>query len=111
MTGLATRTLADGSTAYSGQVAAGVIARETGFKEGESIRVLPFGYVANDAYDPATPFATTVTVGRDGIVRELAVKWGTWTYTVAYRELGEAAAVRAPANAVPMKVWRKLGRG
>ena len=48
MTGLTTRTLADGSTVYSGAVAAGLIARETGFKEGEAIRVLPFGYVAHD---------------------------------------------------------------
>ena len=48
MTGLTTRQLDDGSTVYSGTVAAGLIARETGFKEGESIRVLPFGYVAHD---------------------------------------------------------------
>ena len=40
MTGLTTRQLGDGSTVYSGTVAAGLIARETGFKEGESIRVL-----------------------------------------------------------------------
>ena len=110
MTGLTTRTLDGGSIAYSGQVAAGLIARETGFKDGEALRVLPFGYVANEAYDPTTPFDTTVTVGPDGIVRELAVRWGTWTYTVAYRKLGEAPAVDAPANAIPMREWRKLGR-
>ena len=34
MTGLTTRTLGDGSTVYSGAVAAGLIARESGFKEG-----------------------------------------------------------------------------
>ena len=56
MTGLSTRRLDDGSTVYSGTVAAGLIARETGFKEGQSIRVLPFGYVAHDeAADPAAP--------------------------------------------------------
>jgi hypothetical protein len=111
MTGLTTRTLADGSTAYSGKVAAGLLARETGFKEGESIRVLPFGYVANgEAANPAAPLATTVTVGPDGIVLELAVSWGRWTYSVAYSKLGEGAAVRAPANAVPMSEWRKLAR-
>jgi hypothetical protein len=53
MTGLATRRIDDGSTVYSGTVAAGVIARETGFKEGQAIRVLPFGYVAHDR--PRTP--------------------------------------------------------
>jgi hypothetical protein len=111
MTGLTTRTLADGSTVYSGKVAAGLIAREMGVKDGEALRVLPFGYVANDAYDATTPFDTTVTVGPDGIVRELGVRWGTWTYTVAYRKLAEAPAVGAPVNAIPMNEWRKLGRG
>jgi hypothetical protein len=111
MTGLTTRTLADGSTVYSGKVAAGLIARETGFKEGEALRVLPFGYVAHGAAaDPAAPLATTVTVGPDGIVRELAVRWARWTYAVAYNKLGEASAVRAPTNAVPMSEWRKLAR-
>jgi hypothetical protein len=46
MTGLTTRRLDDGSTVYSGAVTAGLIARETGYEEGQSIRVLPFGYVA-----------------------------------------------------------------
>ena len=77
MTGLTTRTLDDGSTVYSGTVPAGLIARETGFKEGRSIRVLPFGYVAHDeAADPAAPLDVAVTVGADGIVREIAVTWG-----------------------------------
>jgi hypothetical protein len=40
MTGLTTRQLDDDSTVYSGSVAAGLIARETGSKEGQSIRVL-----------------------------------------------------------------------
>jgi hypothetical protein len=48
MTGLATTELDDGSTIYSGTVAAGLIARESGFKGGQPIRVLPFGYVAHD---------------------------------------------------------------
>jgi hypothetical protein len=108
MTGLTTRSLADGSTAYTGKVLAGLIARETGFKDGRVIRVLPFGYVANGrAANAAAPLDTTVTVAPDGIVRELAVKWETWTYAVAYRRLGEGAAVRAPANAIPMSEWRR----
>jgi hypothetical protein len=100
MTGLTTRTLDDGSAVYSGAVAAGLIARESGFKEGQAIRVLPFGYVAHDqAADPANRLRTAVTVGADGIVREIAVTWGTWTYTVTYSRLGETAAPKAPANA------------
>ena len=86
-----------------------MITRETSFKEGEAIRVLPFGYVAHgEAANPAAPLATTVTVGPDGIVRELAVNWGTGTYVVAYSKLGEAQPIRAPANAVPLREWRKL---
>src|SRR4029453_13027292 len=48
-TGLTTATQSNGSTVYLGPVAAGQIARETGFKEGQAIRVFPFGYVAHDA--------------------------------------------------------------
>jgi hypothetical protein len=109
MTGLTTSRLADGSTVYDGMVAAGLIARETGFKEGQSIRVLPFGYVAHDeAADAATPLATAVTVGADNIVRQIAVRWGSgasaWTYTVTYSDLGSTAAPVAPANARPLRV-------
>ena len=111
MTSLSTRTLDDGSTVYSGAVPARLIARETGFKEGQAIRVLPFGSVAHgEAANPAALLETAVTVGFDGIVRELAVEWGTWTYAVVYSKLGEAQPVRAPKNAVPMSEWRKLGR-
>ena len=99
MTGLTTRTLADGSTVYSGAVAAGLIARESGFKDGEALRVLPFGYVAHDqAANPANRLQTAVTVGPEGVVREIAVTWGRWTYTVTYSRLGETAAPKAPAN-------------
>src|ERR671923_150232 len=56
MTRPATSRLADGSTVYRGTVAAGLIARESSFKEGRPIRVLPFGFVAHDqAADPAAP--------------------------------------------------------
>jgi hypothetical protein len=52
--GLTTTPRADDSTVYGGAVAAGVIARDTDFKEGQARRVLPFGYVAHDeAADPA----------------------------------------------------------
>jgi hypothetical protein len=102
LTGLTTRPL-DGSTVYSGTVAAGLIARETGFKEGESLRVLPFGFVAHDeAADPAALLDTAVTVGADGIVRKIAVSWGpAWTYTVTYSGLGATSPPTAPKNARP----------
>jgi hypothetical protein len=108
MTGLTTRQLDDGSTVYSGSVAAGLIARETGFKEGQSIRVLPFGYVANDeAANPAAPLQASVTVGADGIFREIAVTWGSgaspWSFRVTYSGLGTTPAPTAPANAEPLR--------
>jgi hypothetical protein len=108
MTGLTTRQLDDGSTVYSGSVAAGLIARETGFKEGQSLRVLPFGYVAHDeAADPAAPLQASVTVGADGIFREIAVTWGSgasqWSFRVTYSGLGTTPAPTAPANAEPLR--------
>ena len=100
ITALTTTRLDDGSTVYAGTVPAGQIARESGFKEGQRIRVFPFGYVAHDeAADPAAPLDTAITVAEDGLIRELAVTWGTWTYTVSYSDLGATAAVVAPKNA------------
>ena len=115
MTGLTTRQLDDGSTVYSGTVAAGLIARELGFKEGQSIRVLPFGYVAHDeAANPAAPLGAAVTVGADGIVREITVTWGTgtsaWTYTVTYSRLGATSDPAAPANAQPLRDRLRAGK-
>jgi hypothetical protein len=108
MTGLTTRRLEDGSTVYSGTVAAGLIARETGFKEGQHIRVFPFGYVAHDeAADPNAQLQTAVTVGADGVVRQITVTWGgsgsAWNYTVAYSRLGETPAPVAPEGARPLR--------
>jgi hypothetical protein len=104
MTGLTTTRHDDGSTVYSGAVEAGLIARETGFKGGQAIRVLPFGYVAHDAAaDPSSRLDTAVTVGADGIVRRIAVTWPGWTYTVSYSNLGATPAPAAPANARPLR--------
>jgi hypothetical protein len=84
-----------------------MIARETGFKGGQPIRVFPFGYVARDeAADPSAPLDTAVTVGANGAVGEIAVTWGlsaAWTYTATYRSLGTGAALVAPANARPLR--------
>jgi hypothetical protein len=100
--------LPDGGTVYSGSVAAGLVARETGFKEGQAIRVLPFGYVAHDeAADPDALLDAAVTVGANGVIREIAVTWGTgasaWTYKVTYSGLGETPALVAPENARPLR--------
>jgi hypothetical protein len=104
MTGLTTSELADGSVVYRGLVPARLIARETGFKEGHSIRVLPFGYVAHGAaVDPSAPLDVAVTV-RDDVVRELAVSWAPgWKYTATYSGLGTTPAPEAPANAKPLE--------
>ena len=107
----ATHRLDDGSTVYSGTVVAGLIARETGFKGGQRIRVLPFGYVAHDeAANPASPVGVAVTVGADGIVRKLTVNWGTgasaWVYTVAYSGLGATPAPIAPVHARRLRELR-----
>jgi hypothetical protein len=101
MAGLTTNRLADGSSVYRGTVPAGAIARETGFKEGQHIRVLPFGYVAHDeAENPQALLHTAVTVGPEGVVREIAVTWGpAWRYTVTYTDLGTTPAPVAPESA------------
>ena len=109
MTGLSTSQSGDGSTVYTGTVAASVIARETGFKEGHDIRVLPFGIVAHDeAADARAPLRTAITVGPGGIVREIAATWGTWRYTVTYRGLGSTAAPAVPKDAVSLLKMRGL---
>jgi hypothetical protein len=106
---LTTQPLADGSTVYSGKVAAGLIARESGFKEGQAIRVFPFGYVAHGAAaNPAALLDVAVTVGANGFVRELAVRWPGWVYSVTYSKLGATPAPAAPANARPLLARRKV---
>jgi hypothetical protein len=91
-------------------VAAGLIARETGFKEGDVLRVLPFGYVAHDeAANPEALLDVAVTVGPEGVVREIAVSWGSWIYRVAYSELGATGEIEAPANTRSLLRERGLG--
>ena len=114
MTGLTSEQHDDGSTVYRGSVPAGVIARETGFKEGQAIRVLPFGYVAHDqAADPLSPLHVAVTVGAGGVVSEIAVRWGgasRWVYTVAYERLGSTPAPAAPTNVRSLRDLRAVGK-
>jgi hypothetical protein len=114
VTGLTVSRPGNGSTVYQGKIAAGVIARETGFKDGEAIRVLPFGYVAHDeAANASALLDVAVTVGADGVVRQISVSWGTWDYTVTYGSLGSASALAAPKNARDLvkERLRAVGRG
>lgn len=98
----------DGSTVYSGRVAAGVIAPETGFTEGRRIRVLPFGHVAHDqAANAASSLAVAVTIGPEGVVREIRVSWGSWVYSVRYASLGATSGISAPANVRPLRERRR----
>jgi hypothetical protein len=109
MSDLTSRSLTDGSTVYSGTVAAGVAAPETGAKDGETLRVLPFGYVANDeAANAGAPLNASITVGADGVIREIALAWGTWTYAVTYSGLGTTAAPEAPKDAVSILKLRAV---
>ncbi|HET7855805.1 MAG TPA: hypothetical protein VFL41_05060 [Gaiellaceae bacterium] len=109
MTGLTSEREADGSSAYRGTVAAGLIAREEGFKEGQAIRVLPFGYVAHGAAaDPTASLDTAVTVA-NGVIREITVTWGMWTYSVQYSGLGSTPPPAAPRNARSLLRERGLG--
>ena len=45
------------------------------------------------------PLRTAITVGPDGIVREIAATWRTWSYTVTYTGLGSTSAPTAPKDA------------
>jgi hypothetical protein len=104
MTGPTARQLADGSTVYAGRLPAGLLASEAGVKDGEAIRVLPFGFVAHDeAAEASSLLDVAVTAGPDGRVRAIAASWGTWTYHVRYRGLGTTAEIRAPADARPLR--------
>jgi hypothetical protein len=99
MKGLTTAQLDDGSTVYRGSVVSRLIARETRFKEGQPSRVLPFGFVAHDeAADANAPLDTEVTVGADGVVREIALTWGhgTWRHVVTYSGLGSTRRLLLP---------------
>jgi hypothetical protein len=110
MTDLITVAGQDGSTVYRGHVAAGELARETGFKEGQAIRVLPYGYVAHDdASDPSSPIAMTITVGADTTIHSIVAAWGgssTWVYGLTFTELGSASQLTAPADAMPFAPCR-----
>jgi hypothetical protein len=97
----------DGSTVYAGRVPAGALARGTGFKEGEALRLLPYGYVAHDdAAAPGHPISVRIIVDGTGTVREIAAEWGgasAWTYRVAFRDLGATPPLAVPDNVQPLR--------
>jgi hypothetical protein len=105
MTDLATSQTEDGSTVYLGQVPAGALARETGMKEGEMLRVLPYGYVAHDAAaDPASLIDVSITVGADGTIGEILATWGggsPWSYRLSFSDLGTTAPLERPSSFTP----------
>jgi hypothetical protein len=114
MTGLTATRSDQGSTIYTGRVAAGVLARETGFKEGAVIRVLPYGFVAHDdAADPASLIPITITVGPGDTIAEIAAEWGgasAWTYRLSFRDLGSTPSPSVPDNVKPLLKCRALDR-
>jgi hypothetical protein len=105
MRDLATSQTGDGSTVYLGQVPAGALARETGMKEGEMLRVLPYGYVAHDAAaDPVSLIDVSITVGVDGTIGEILATWGggsSWSYRLSFSDLGTTAPLQKPAIVEP----------
>ena len=96
----------DGSTVYRGMVPAGALARETGHKEGEELRVLPYGYVAHDdANNPATLIEISISVVPDGSIGEIHATWGgeaTWSYRLTFSDLGSTPAPEKPENVQPL---------
>ena len=105
MSDLTTSQAEDGSTIYNGKVPAGALARETGVKEGEAIRVLPFGNVAHDdANDPASLIDISIGVRPDGTIGEIHATWGgqsSWSYRLVYSDLGSTAPLEKPAKIQP----------
>jgi hypothetical protein len=107
MTDLTTRQLDDGSTVYAGSVLAGTLARETGVKEGETLRVLPYGYVAHDdASNPQASIDVSIVVGADGKIHEILASWGgesEWTYRLGFSGLGTTPAIEKPSEVRSLK--------
>jgi hypothetical protein len=105
MTGLTTSMAENGSTIYAGQVPAGALARESGVKGGETIRVLPYGFVAQDeASDPDSLIDVSISVGDDGLIEEIHATWGgqaSWSYRLSFSGLGTTDSVEKPTNVEP----------
>jgi hypothetical protein len=102
---------ADGSTTYSGTATAGAI-------KSDSLGVAGLPSISRPVIkvrDPQTPCAVSVTVGADGLIREVRCSYetdgGTWEYRSVYSKLGEAGAISAPDPSL-VKDWDpKDGKG
>ena len=60
------------------------------------------------AFDPALLCDRWTGVGADGVIRQIALSWGTWTYAVTYSELGTTAAPTAPEGAESIQKLRSV---
>jgi hypothetical protein len=105
MTDLTVSQAENGSTIYVGKVPAGALARESSVKQGETLRVLPYGNIAHDAAsNPASLIDISITVGADDTISELQATWGgesSWSYRLSFDDLGSTAPLEKPANAKP----------
>jgi DNA-directed RNA polymerase specialized sigma24 family protein len=112
MTDLTTRPGDTGSVVYSGTVPAGDFAPETGTKEGVPIRVLPYGYVAqDDASNPAARIEVRITVGADKAIQEIRATWSgasSWSYRLSFSGLGSTPAPTVPDNVESLCVLRGI---
>ena len=91
---------ADGSVTYSGTTTVAAIQSQDWSLNGLPIASRPSFKVL----DTNTPVVMRVTVGSDGLIRELKLDWtldlpgeaSVWSYTTTYSELGSASAIVAP---------------
>lgn len=90
----------DGSITYAGTTTVAAIQSQDWSLNGLPIASQPSFKVL----DTNTPVAMRVSVGADGLIRELKLDWtldlpgeaSVWSYTTTYSELGSAPAVVAP---------------
>jgi hypothetical protein len=90
----------DGSVSYSATTTVAAIQSQDW-----SISGLPMANQPSfKVLDTSTPVAVVVTVGADGLIRELKLDWtldlsgeaSVWSYKTAYSQLGTAPAITAP---------------
>jgi hypothetical protein len=91
---------ADGSTTYAGTTTVAAIESQDWSLNGLPMASQPSFKVL----DTSTPVAMRVTVGAEGLIRELKLDWtldlpgeaSVWSYKSTYSELGSAPAIEAP---------------
>jgi len=108
MTGLTTTHLDDGSTVYRGTVAAGVIADETGFNEGQTIRCFRSASSPTTRRPirprPSTRPSRSARTASSATSPSRGERGPTaWACMVAYRDLGSTPSPTAPPDARPLR--------